>query len=343
MRTVRYAIVGFGNVGTALARHVAGRRQRVAADYGLDFRLVGVADSGGTVVDPDGLDAEALVDWKESGLPLSAWDGAGPTATPAEFLSQVDCLVECLPTSFATGEPGLSWARAALAAGADVVFADKGPLVVALPELEAEARQLGRRLGTSGTTAGALPTLTVARRELAGAEVREIAGILNGTSNLILTRMRERGASFAEALAEAQHEGIAEPDPRYDTEGWDTATKLVILTRALLDPAATLEQVERRGIDAIPAELAARAEETGGRLRLVGRARRDAEGVRVTVGPEVVSPDDPFFMVDGAKKAVRFVSDDFGDLVVMGGASGRADVAAAMLKDMIWAASERRP
>ena len=139
---------------------------------------------------------------------------------PAELLAGgIECLVECLPTSFATGEPGLTWARAALEAGADVVFADKGPLVTALPELQAEADRRGRQLGMSGTTAGALPTLTVARRELAGAELREIAGILNGTSNLILTRMREGRVGFAEALAEAQREGIASPTPATTPRG----------------------------------------------------------------------------------------------------------------------------
>jgi homoserine dehydrogenase len=170
--------------------------------------------------------------------------------------------------------------------------------------------------------------------------VREVSGVLNGTTNLMLTRMRE-GLSFADALAEAQRLGIAEPDPRYDVEGWDTAVKILIIARALLDPDATLGRVDRRGIDTVTPELHAEAEKSGGRVRLVGRARRTDAGVVLTVAPEVVGPDDPFYLLEGKKKAARFVSDDFGELTVIGGASGRRDVAAAMLKDMIHAALER--
>src|SRR5438128_643406 len=110
MRIVRYGIVGFGNVGSALARHAAGLRERLARHYGLELRLVVVADSSATVADEEGLDATALADWKESGLPLSAWDGHESTSTPEELAArELDCIVECLPTSLETGEPGLSW------------------------------------------------------------------------------------------------------------------------------------------------------------------------------------------------------------------------------------------
>jgi homoserine dehydrogenase len=152
---------------------------------------------------------------------------------------------------------------------------------------------------------------------------------------MILTLMRERGASFEEALAEAQRAGIAEPDPSYDVEGWDTAVKMTILARSLLDPSVSLRSVDRRGIDRVDPDLARMAREVGGRLRLVGRARRTAAGVAVTVAPEVVSPSDPFYLVEGPQKAARFVTDDLGEQVIMGGASGRRDVAAALLKDML--------
>jgi homoserine dehydrogenase len=340
MHTIRYAILGFGNVGTALAAHVAERRGLLAADYDLDFRLAAVTDSTALVADPEGLDPLAVAHWKESKRRLAEWPGARPLPSPDELGGLVDCVVGCLPTNLETGEPGLTWARAALRNGADVVFADKGPLAVALPEVEAEAKSLGRFVGVSGTTGGALPSLTLGRHELVGTTVREISGVLNGTTNLMLTRMRE-GLTFDDALAEAQRLGIAEPDPRYDVEGWDTAVKILIITRALLDPSATLDRVDRRGIDTVAPETLAEAAAAGGRVRLVGRSRRTDAGAAITVAPEIVGPDDPFYLLEGKKKAVRFVSDDYGDLCVIGGASGRRDVAAAMLKDMIFAARER--
>jgi homoserine dehydrogenase len=340
MTVVRYAILGFGNVGTALAAHIEERRELLATNYRLDFRLVAVTDSSALVADPDGLDALALAAWKESKRRLADWPDARALPLPDELGAMADCVVECLPTNLETGEPGLTWARAALRGGADVVFADKGPLAVALPDVEAYARSLGRFVGVSGTTGGALPSLTLGRHELVGTTVREISGVLNGTTNLMLTRMRE-GLSFDDALAEAQRLGIAEPDPRYDVEGWDTAVKVLIITRALLDPSATLDRVDRRGIDTVGPEMLAEAAASGGRIRLVGRSRRSDSGAVITVAPEIVGPDDPFYLLEGKKKSVRFVSDDFGDLCVIGGASGRRDVAAAMLKDMIFASLER--
>jgi homoserine dehydrogenase len=312
LRTLTYAIVGYGNVGHALAEHVEERRERIAREYGLDMQLVATVRSSDTLT-PDHL------------------AGLAP-----------DCVVVCLPTNRETGEPGLTWARAALAAGAGVVLADKGPALLALPELEEEAVRRGAFVGASATCGASLPALSVARREIAGAELTEISAILNGTSNMILTLMRERGASFDEALAEAQRLGIAEPDPSYDVEGWDTAVKLTILARALLDRSVSLADVDRRGIDALDAALVERARATGGRIRLVGRARREASRTRLAVAPEVVAPDDPFYLVEGATKAAKFATDDLGELVVMGGASGRRDVAASMLKDMLEGAGKRR-
>lgn len=344
MQTYRYAVLGLGNVGTALVRHAAARAERVAERYGLELRLVAAVDSTGAVADPGGLDPTALAAMKESGRALADHAGARPIPSPDDFASLgAHCLVECLPTNLETGEPGVAWARAALDAGSDVVFADKGPLVAALPELERRAADRGRRIGTSGTTGGALPSLTVARRELAGARLTEIHAILNGTSNFILTRMREDGAAFGDALAEAQRMGIAEPDPSYDTAGWDTAVKLTILARGLLDESASLDRVDRHGIDELDPRLVEEAKATGGRLRLVGRATlRDDGRAALSVAPEVVPASDPFFLVDGKRKGVRFVTDDFSELVMLGGASGRTDVAASLLKDMIWCALEGR-
>ena len=333
---LRLVIVGFGNVGSAVARHAAERAERLRERYEVDPRLVGAVDTTGAVWNESGLDGVALAEWRESGRRLREWAGASEPPSPPELLARgVDCSVVALPTNRVTGEPGLTWARAALEAGSHVVLADKGPALLALPELEAHAAARGLRVGASATVGSSLPTLTVARRELAGGEIREIAGILNGTTNMILTLMRDQGLSFDEALRRAQTAGIAEPDPSYDVAGWDTAVKLTILTRALLDPSVSLETVSRRGIDEIPDEVTAAAAEGAGRIRLVGRARRNDEGTRVTVAPEVVPPDDPFYLVEGALKAAKFVSDDFGQLVVLGGASGRRDVAAAILKDIV--------
>lgn len=336
MKLLRYAIVGFGNVGSALARHVDERSRRIAKRYGVEIRLVGVADSSGYLSKPSGLDGSELADWRESGRRLADLKGGHKFCVLDDVLAAgVDVVVLCLPTDRDTGKPGLSVSQKVIAAGSHVVLADKGPALLALPELEREAAAMNVTVGASATVGAALPTLSIARRELAGSKILEISAILNGTSNMILTMMRESGTSFHEAVAAAQRAGIAEPDPSYDTLGWDTAVKLTILTRSLMDEAASLDRVQRRGIDDLDPALVAYARESGGRIRLVGRSVLGAEGATVTVAPEVVGPDNPFFLVEGARKSVRFVTDDFGELVVTGGASGRADVAAALLRDIL--------
>ena len=336
MNLLRYAIIGFGNVGAALARHVHERADRVAQRYGVELRLVGVADSSGYLSQPSGLDGRELAAWREAGRRLAELEGGHKHCGLEDVLSGgVDVVVVSLPTDRDTGKPGLTVARAAIAAGAHVVLADKGPALLALPELEREAAARGVTIGASATVGAALPTLSVARRELAGAEISEIAAILNGTSNMILTSMRVDGVSFHEAVTQAQRAGIAEPDPSYDVQGWDTAVKLTILTRALIDERCTLDRVGRIGIDELEPEFVELANRTGGRIRLVGRAVRNPDGATVTVAPEIVGPDDPFYLVEGARKAVRFDTDDLGELVVTGGASGRRDVAAALLRDIL--------
>lgn len=336
VKLLRYAIAGFGNVGSALARHVHDRADRIARSYGLDVRLIGVCDRSGVLIDPSGLDGSEIARWRESGRPIGDHPGGPSSCEPEEFFAAgIDVLVVSLPTDRHTGMPGLKLARAAIGAGAHVVLADKGPALLALPELEREAATRGLTIGASATVGSSLPTLSFARRELAGAEIVEIAAVLNGTSNVILTGMRAEGKSFREALAEAQRAGIAEPDPSYDVEGWDTAVKLTILTRALMDERCRLDGVNPVGIDGLDPEIVERARVTKGRVRLVGRSIREDDGVRMTVAPEVVGAEDAFYLVEGPRKAVRFRTDDLGDLVVSGGASGRRDVAAALLRDML--------
>jgi homoserine dehydrogenase len=227
VRRYRFALLGFGNVGRALARHFVQRRELLAARFGVELALAAVADRSAALFAPDGAGFDAariaeLAARKEAGRPLAGQPASEPPLR-AERLDlrarAIDGLVVALPTNLDGGEPGLALARAALADGLDVLLADKGPALFALPELEQLAAARGRFLGTSATTGSALPSLAVLRGWFGGGTLAEIRGILNGTSNLILSRLREPGATYASALLDAQRAGIAEPDPRLDVEG----------------------------------------------------------------------------------------------------------------------------
>src|SRR5262249_32869405 len=157
--------------------------------------------------------------------------------------------------------------QAALAAGIHVVTVDKGPLAHAFDELQTIARSSGARLGFSGTTGVSIPD------EISGDRVLEIRGVLNGTTNYILTAMQAGGRSFAAALANAQANGIAERDPSVDIEGWDAAVKTLILAKRLMGAKGMLNEVTRIGIGAETDALIQVGRETGRLVRLVGRAR----------------------------------------------------------------------
>jgi homoserine dehydrogenase len=336
---MKIAIIGFGNVGRAFAELIEERRDWLRANYNEELRVVGLSDRSGVIINPDGLNAAALMQLKQSGRSLET--AGAQTVTPAEAVrlfaaAGTQAVIETLPSGLKTeGEPAITFAAEALSRGLPVITANKAVLLFAGSKLERLAADKGVRFAHSGATCAALPTLSFARRELIGAQIIAIRGTLNGTTNYILTRMNEDGLSFDAALAEAQDKGIAEPDPRYDVEGWDSAVKLLILANALMDAQVSLEQVERKGIDEIPERMIEGARSGKLAIKLIALAQRHGQEVRLSVSPQLVGPQDQMYSVRYSNKAVEFQTDLYGTLLVTGGASSRAAVAATLLKDVI--------
>ena len=213
------AITGFGGVGWAVSELLLARRETYHARYGADVRLTAVCGSRAGIVDRDGLEAATLPgNFRAcaSGVEILAAAGA-------------HVLIEAGPTDFRTGGPGYDYMKAALADGRHVIAISKGALVHDGPGLRALAEKAGVSLKISGATASALPTIDLIQYNLAGCEILQVEGILNATTNHLLTAMMERDLSLAAAVEETQRAGIAEKDPRFDIEGWDTACKLLIL------------------------------------------------------------------------------------------------------------------
>ena len=245
-------------------------------------------------------------------------------------------LVECTPSDLKTGEPGLTHISDALENGWHVAAASKGALVLKFRELNDLAAKRGVRLMASGAAAAALPTLDVGIGSLSGAEILGIEGILNGTTNYILTKM-EAGVTYAQALAEAQARGIAETDPTMDVDGWDTAAKLLIISNSVLGTGFRLDDVGITGIRDIAPHLVPKAAEAGKALRLMGKAsKEDREHPwRLEVGLALLDADHPLFGVRGTTKGVTFYTDTMGPVTVVGGRSDPRGTGAALLKDII--------
>ncbi|MFC2167454.1 homoserine dehydrogenase [Acidobacteriota bacterium] len=336
MQKINIILMGYGNVGKAFLELLQHKEEVCQEKYGLDLRVAAVIrrQKGLIYCQPqkparvlkkrtDCVAGESNLIWDET----VSLDEAIDTFQPG-------VLVECTPTDSITGGPGLQHIRLALDRDWNVVTANKGPLVVDYQGLMDKARQKNRSIRISGATAAALPTLDVAQKSLAGAEILKFEGIVNGTTNFILTKIGE-GSNFSDALNEAQEKGIAETDPTQDVEGWDTAYKVLLLTNAIFLVSKSLSDVNVQGITNIDPSLIQRCQKEGGKLKLLGRMSRRGEDFSLEVVLEAIHKTHPLFYVDGTEKGICFETDTMSTITVIGGKSDPIGTAAAMLKDLI--------
>jgi homoserine dehydrogenase len=303
-------LLGCGVVGSAVARRL------LAAHPGL-VRGIAVRDPA-----------------KARDVGWDAWS-ADPFAVVDD--PGVGVVVECIG--------GVRLARElvlrAIARGKDVVTANKELIAIDGPWLAAFAARTGATLHYEAAVGGAIPILHALETSLADETIGEIGGVVNGTTNFVLSQM-EAGEDYAAALAEAQRRGFAEADPRNDVDGHDAAHKLTILATLAFRAPVALEGVGRCGITAIGADDVATAREHGWRIKLVALARRTAGGVAASVAPMFVPRDHPFARPNGAENVVRLVGAGCGALEFFGlGAGGEAS-ASSVVGDVVAAVDARR-
>ncbi len=337
---MRVALVGFGNVGRALARmlvsHASSSRltsnsSRLTSTL-AKFTVTALGTkSHGAVVDAGGIDLEAILAGTD--LPLRA-------LPPIRELP-ADVLVEITTLDPRTGEPALTYIREALAAGMHVVTANKGPIARAYRELQGLADERGRLLRFEATLADCLPVFTLRRAALPFAEIGAIRGIVSSTCNHILSACAT-GTSFADALAQAQHLGIAEADPRNDLEGHDSAAKATILANVLMDADIRPEDVERHPIDAATGEAARAAAAVGARVRPLIDIERRGGRIIASFRPRRLEPLDPLYAVDGFSMGLVFETDLAGRVGVQLHDPHVDQVAYAILTDLLEIAAATR-
>lgn len=336
MRTLRLALIGFGNVGQGLATILRDRGDDLAG-RGTAFQIVAVASRGGnSLYNPNGLDPAALLAAAANGgridslpAPHKGWD---PVRTARD--SNADVVVEISPTDAQTGEPATTTIRAALAAGRHVVTANKGPIALHYPELSALAAANGVSLGIEGTVMSGTPVLRLGRELLAAAGIRSVQGILNGTTNYILTQMGN-GESYAAALADAQAKGYAEADPTADVEGYDAALKTIILANMLLGGKLSMSDVDIRGISKLTLDDIDAARAEGMAWKLIGRVERDGGKVSASVQPTRLPLTHPLAAVSGTTNSLTFSTELLGDVTIVGPGAGRIQTGYALLSDLL--------
>ena len=339
MTPIRIIVCGLGNVGRAFVRLVAEKQQDLQERYGIALRIPAVVDIGGAALGGrEGLPLDQLQALIDAGRPIETMASFGwPGKTGVDILetTPADVLVEATPTNLVDGEPARAHMDAALAKGMTVITANKGPLVLFYSDLQAQARTAGGRIFMSAATAAALPTLDVGKLCTAGARIKAVEGILNGTTNYILTRMGQEGIDYATALKAAQDLGIAETDPTLDVEGLDTRNKIILIANQLFDQGLGIGDVETIGITNVSREAMDKARRTGRVIKLIGAARWLDDRLSVRVAPEVLAADHPLAGVHFSEKGISFDTDTMGRITVTGGHSSPTGAAAALLKDLI--------
>ncbi|WP_409227760.1 homoserine dehydrogenase [Gudongella sp. SC589] len=326
---IRIGLVGTGGVGRALM-DLVGERD--------DMKLVFALNSRSGVGDQEGLDPERLCGYLGENRDLSGFGEEGFGVWDIQEVLQryhVDLLVEATPTDKRTGEPATSTIRVALQNGLHVVTANKGPVMLHYRELKDLANGKGLGFGIGATAGAALPTISAGENDLLGSRLLGIRGVLNGTTNYILHLMETEGVAYTDALRQAQEEGIAETDPSQDVEGWDTAIKMTIIANALAGTDLTLEGAQVTGITQLTGEDIMAAKRDGKRYRLLGELNLEDENPRVVVRPLMVSQEDIFFGVQGKNKGVQYMTDNLGEIAILGGASDVRGAAAAIIRDIL--------
>lgn len=339
MRTIRVALAGLGNVGRSFLAILESQRDELRSRFGVEVAVVGIADSRGAAIDPAGLDPAGTLAAKRDGS-IGTIPGAGrPGWTATRMLESVtaDVLLEATPVDLRSGQPGLDLVRMALGRGMDCVLANKAPLALAYQELAGlgSIRGAGRpKLRFSACVGGALPTVNLGIRDLAGARILGLECILNGTSQGILRAM-ESGGSFEAALAEMQRRGIAEADPALDVDGWDQAVKLVILANAVLHRPTTLADVRVTGIREVTATALREAAARGERLVLLGRAAPRQGDWQLSVAPTALPLDHPLARMSGDEMGIVYRTDIAGTHHATSAETDAVPTAAAMLRDLL--------
>lgn len=331
-------LVGFGHVGRRFV-HLLHELQPCLEANDVEPVVVGIATrSRGAVWEGTGLDAIRIAQRVAGGdvvAPASTSPSAHSLIAQLGSLSaEVRVVIETTTLDVQLGQPAISHVRAALSAGAHVITANKGPVAHAWHSLSEEARAVSRRFLFEGAVMDGLPIFNLVRETMPGVSIRGFRGVVNSTTNHILTAM-EQGESFDAALLRMQGAGVAEADPSLDVDGWDAAAKVAAMANVWMDARMTPQAVKREGISASDSTRVLQAVSRGRRVKLVGRASRTAAGVDAEVRLEELAADDPLGSLDGQANALELDTDILGRIVITQRDGGLEKTAYALFTDLM--------
>lgn len=331
---LKMILLGFGSVGQGFTHVLNAKLNFLIGYYRVHPSIVAIVDRGGAAINVRSFDLVKAIEVKRAKKTIAGYPKCGkPGMTGLEVLESVeaDVAIEATPTNIIDGEPGLSHIVEAMKTGKHVITSNKGPLALAFSRLHEAAKRHEIEFRYSATVGGATPIISLAKHCLAGNEIYSVRGILNATTNFILTKMTNELCPIDVAIKEAQKLGICEEKPAYDINGVDAACKIVILANALMDRNVTYRDLQKvEGIENIKIEDIEKARTGGCTIKLVGLA----DSKRLVVQPMYI-PFGSHLCVDGTLNAVTLESDLAKEVTVIGRGAGPIETASTILNDLV--------
>ncbi|MBA3749736.1 MAG: homoserine dehydrogenase [Nitrosopumilus sp.] len=326
---MRLIICGMGIVGQGFIKLLIDSADSLYRKYGIKPRIVACADSKGIAYSQTGLDLQKLLLVKKKFGTVTKY--SDEKTHFENYIENIDAEVylELTPTNLITGEPGLSNIISALRSQKNVITVNKGPLALSFPSLIELSDYNNVMLRFSGTVGGGTPILEFAKHCLKGDKITSFVGILNGTTNYILTKMSE-GLTFEEALSDAKIKGYAEAESSLDINGDDAAAKLVIMANWIMGYKVSIKDVYKKGIANIKLEDIIEASKNRKDIKLIAKC----DDKNLYVKPSLISKDDPI-CVNGTLNAVTFKSEHSGEQTIIGRGAGGMETASSVLRDLI--------
>ena len=327
---MRIILCGFGVVGQSLAKLLQSRSEDLYARYGLKPRIVGVFDSKGSAVDTSGIDVTKLLETKRQNNTVKNYSKSKNSLSGVDLINELEAevLIETTASNYKDAEPGMTHITSAMKRGMHVISVNKGPLALAFPSLQELATYNQVLFRFSGTVGGGTPILDYAKNSLRGERITSFDGILNGTTNYILTNMAD-GMTFDAALKDAKKKGYVEADESLDLDGLDAAAKLVILANWIMGMKVTLPDINRTGIRKVTTKNIKDAAKNNTAIKLIASCNNE-----LVVAPKQVPVDDPL-CVNGTLNAIAFTSEHSGTQTIIGRGAGGIETASSILRDLI--------
>jgi homoserine dehydrogenase len=337
MNELRVALVGFGNVGKALARLLETKQHSLKNGFGFTTFVTGIATNRhGMAIDSHGINIDEAINLVENNQSLNTLSKVAPSENMIEFIKAcpADVLFENSPVNHHTGQPAIDHLKTALEMNMHAITANKGPVVHAYQSLNNLAKTKNKRFMFESAVMDGAPIFSLFRGPLPAVEIKSFFGILNSCTNLLLELM-EKGKTFEEAVAYGRSIGITETDPSADIDGWDASIKVAAIATVLMGVPIKPDQVDRTGIREISKKMIDQALANGERWKLVCSAQREEDGVIARVTPKTVNSKSPLFSINGTSSFIQFELDTLPGLGILESNPGPETTAYGLLADLI--------